>query len=301
MAIAAFIPQIWSARFTSKLRDMLVWGSVMNANYEGEITAAGDTVKIPSSTTSITVSDYTENTDINDAELADGTTQDLVINKKKYFHFYVDDITEAQTRPEVMDDAMREAAFQMANEQDNDYRATVISGFDASRNVNVDVASGGSVGDDAHVTAVLKAFTSRARAMDEANIPQEGRWSIVSPLLKEMLNNWFAISGGSDSVYVPATSEQTLRNGFIGRLLGFDLRVTNKRDTSSTGSGQTRKNYDRYWFGQGTEANTRAEQLVSIEAYRPEKRFGDAVKGLRVYGSKQIHAARLWTASVQNA
>ena len=33
-------------------------------------------------------------------------------------------------------------------------------------------------------------------------------------------------------------------------------------------------------------ATTFAEQIVSTEAYRMEKRFADAVKGLHVYGAK---------------
>ena len=40
-------------------------------------------------------------------------------------------------------------------------------------------------------------------------------------------------------------------------------------------------------------ACTYAEQIVSTEAYRPEKRFADAVKGLHVYGAKVVDAKRL--------
>lgn len=31
-----------------------------------------------------------------------------------------------------------------------------------------------------------------------------------------------------------------------------------------------------------------AEQIVKVEAFRPEKRFSDAVKGLHVYGAKLV-------------
>ena len=293
MALSDFVPQIWSARFTTKLRDALVWGSVMNANYEGEIQAAGDTVKIPTSTTTITVRDYTESTDIADAQEANGTTQDLLIDKQKYFHFYVDDIHEAQTRPELMDDAMGEAAFQMANQQDDDYATTIQSAYDVSRNTAVSVAM--NAADNGYDIALLQAFTATAKSMDEANVPQEDRWAIVSPFLKERLTNRFAIQGNSAGVYIPATSEQSLRNGFIGNLFGFRLLSTNKVQKINIATNP----HDRFYLGQGTGANTRAEQLVSIEAYRPEKRFGDAVKGLRVYGSKNVHANRIWTISAR--
>ena len=32
-----------------------------------------------------------------------------------------------------------------------------------------------------------------------------------------------------------------------------------------------------------------AEQLSEINAYRPEKRFADAVKGLHLYGAKVVY------------
>ena len=36
-----------------------------------------------------------------------------------------------------------------------------------------------------------------------------------------------------------------------------------------------------------------AEQLSEIDAYRPEKRFADAVKGLHLYGAKVVHPAEM--------
>ena len=36
-----------------------------------------------------------------------------------------------------------------------------------------------------------------------------------------------------------------------------------------------------------------AEQLSEIEAYRPEKRFADAVKGLHLYGAKVVYPNEL--------
>jgi hypothetical protein len=41
-----------------------------------------------------------------------------------------------------------------------------------------------------------------------------------------------------------------------------------------------------------------AEQILEVVAYRPEKRFGDAVKGLHVYGTKVIRPAAIVTADV---
>ena len=40
-------------------------------------------------------------------------------------------------------------------------------------------------------------------------------------------------------------------------------------------------------------ATTYAEQILDLQTYKPEKLFGDAVKGLHVYGSKVVRATAL--------
>lgn len=67
MAITTFIPTIWSARLLAHLDNSHVATSFVNRNYEGEITAQGDRVKI-NSIGDITIGDYTKNTDMADPE-----------------------------------------------------------------------------------------------------------------------------------------------------------------------------------------------------------------------------------------
>jgi hypothetical protein len=47
-----------------------------------------------------------------------------------------------------------------------------------------------------------------------------------------------------------------------------------------------------------TRAIAFAEQLSEIEAYRPEKRFADAVKGLHLYGAKVVYPEEMVTIDV---
>jgi hypothetical protein len=42
-----------------------------------------------------------------------------------------------------------------------------------------------------------------------------------------------------------------------------------------------------------TRAIAFAEQLSEIDAYRPEKRFADAVKGLHLYGAKLVYPSEM--------
>jgi hypothetical protein len=40
-------------------------------------------------------------------------------------------------------------------------------------------------------------------------------------------------------------------------------------------------------------ATTLAEQISSVEAYRPQDSFGDAIKGLHLYGSRVVRPEAL--------
>ena len=72
MSVQNFIPALWSARLIEFLRKNLVYVNLCNRNWEGEIKAYGDTVKIGQIGIP-TVKDYTKNQDIDDAEDVDGT------------------------------------------------------------------------------------------------------------------------------------------------------------------------------------------------------------------------------------
>ena len=58
MAVTQWIPDVWAARFVSTLRASLVYEMFVNRNYRGNITMAGDTVKVPLWSKSFTVRDY---------------------------------------------------------------------------------------------------------------------------------------------------------------------------------------------------------------------------------------------------
>ena len=298
-----FVPNVWAARFVSRLMEALTWGTLVNRNYEGAIQAAGDTVKVPVPATSITVRDYSIDTDIADAELADGSTVDMSVDKQKYYHFYVDDIDRAQSQPNIMDDAMRWAAYQMALQVDNDIRSEVNEAWNIGRRVAAitDALSPAST----WVPKFIEALAKATRVFDEANI-RGPQWAVVPPSVVEALTVYYATTQASGSIFVPATAEQALRNGFSGSLLGWQLYVTNQvpqGDTRASGTatkaGQAAD--QRVYLGRGNEAITFANQISESEAYRPEKRFGDAVKGLMVYGVKTVLPARLRFLDIKKA
>ena len=83
-------------------------------------------------------------------------------------------------------------------------------------------------------------------------------------------------------------AEGILRTGLGAQAAGFDIYLSNNCVSANVSDKTT------YTITGGVDAAaTYAEQIVSTEAYRPEKRFADAVKGLHVYGAKVVDKAQI--------
>ena len=280
MAKAEFIPTVWSARFLDILDRTNVWSSVANRNYEGEISAFGDRVKIPGFTTQIQVGDYVRDTPITAApQTTDGETQELVIDQSKFFRFFVDSLDAAQSRPDLMDAAMSRAAVAISQVKDDFYAGLVNAAHADARSMRITTARHS----DGWGKSFIEAVNETAEAMDLQNIPEDGRWIILGPRALRGFERYL-LTGAVGDAFRPATSDEALRNGFVGRLLNFDLRKTTNVPSLAVSS----VNYDRNWVGQGTGNLTIGDQVERLVPYEPENLFGDAVKGLYGYGGKLI-------------
>ena len=83
-------------------------------------------------------------------------------------------------------------------------------------------------------------------------------------------------------------NSEAFENGQIGTLFGAKVFVSNNICTYIEESEVLYNCMVR-----SKRAIAFAEQLSEIEAYRPEKRFSDAVKGLHLYGAKVIYPHEL--------
>lgn len=278
MAIENFIPTLWSARILQNLHKSLVFGQagVINRDYEGEIRNVGDSVKI-NAIGSITVGSYTKNSDINDPEDITGAGTTLLIDQANYFNFQVDDIDRVQARPDVMSEAMREAGYALKDELDGDL-AALWSQVSADNFIGTNGSPKTDMGTAGYP---LNYLLQLATILDQNNVPTDGRWVIIPPWVKELLLK------GDTRILNPGTpqAEMRLANGNIGRIAGFDVLVSNNVVNTSDDNYKIMAGHPMAW--------TLAEQIVKVEAYRMEKRFADAVKGLHVYGCKVIRPSAM--------
>lgn len=264
MAVTNFIPALWSARLLANLQANHVYANVVNRDYEGEIKSMGDRVKI-NSIGSVTIGDYT-GADITGAEDLNGSGQELVIDKAKYFNFQVDDVDNAQSNPKLMDAGMGQAGFNLADAFDKEIAKAYLQ-------------AGLTMGDDTTPIALTKenvydTIVDAGVKLDEANASKQGRFVVIPSFAHGLLLK------SAEFVKASALGDDVVTNGLVGRVAGFDVYVSNNvPNTAGT----------KYKALAGSrQAISVAEQIISVEAYRPEKKFADAVKGLHVFGIKVV-------------
>lgn len=268
MSLSNFIPQVWSGTMLRYLDKTLVFAQpgVVNRDYEGDITGMGDTVKI-NQVGPITIGNYTRNTDITAPETLTSSQTTLLIDQAKFFNFQIDDLDQAQTNPKVMETAMQRAAYAVAEVVDQFVAGLMAAGVAAGNNL-------GSVSDLGTPTNAYLHLVALGVALDEANVPIEGRWAVIPP--------WYHGLLLQDQRFVGAgslASDAALLSGQVGEAAGFRILKSNNVVNDGTD----------YQIVAGVDAGTSfAQQVVDVIAYQPEKRFADAVKGLNVYGAKVV-------------
>lgn len=279
MAINNFIPAVWSAQLLTALAKSLVYANLANRDYEGEIKAYGDQVKI-NSLGDVSVGLYTKNSNISAAETLTDAQRILLIDQARYFNFQIDDVDQAQQHPKVMQEAMSRAAYALADVADQ-HIAGLYTEISAGNALGTDVAP--KVVSVAAATGVVPAYemlVDLAVTLTEANVPSTGRWVVLPP--------WYHGLLLKDSRFISAGTAKTdsvLANGFVGRAAGFDIYESNNVPNTNGALYKVIAGY--------SGALSYAEQILDVEAYRPELRFADAVKGLHVYGAKVVRPTGL--------
>lgn len=282
MAVVNFVPDIWSARILTALSRNSVAAGIVNRDYEGDIKGGGDSVKI-TNFVDPTIGNYTAHADITVAEITDAT-QSLLINQQKYFAFELDDLERAQSvnGGAVMAEATKRAAYGLKNTLDSFLLTTLAAGASAAAPDHQVAEATISTPADAYV-----ALVNWGVLLDQADVPEEDRFAVVSPAFHGLLLKDDRFVKAGDDI-----SAATRLNGRVGEAAGLSIHKSNNLPAGpGVGAGTS-------MIAGYRGACTLAEQIVSVEAARMEKRFADMVKGLHVYGAKVTRPTGLVVADV---
>lgn len=290
MSVDNFIPTWWSANVIAPLRKTAVFTSpyVVNRNWEGEIKAGGDTVKI-CQIGDVTVADYAKNSTAITYAALESAGQLLKVDQAKYFSFVVDSIDRAQAKGDISMLGLEQASYKLKDAQDQ-YVAGLYAQAGLTTNLGTTASPLAITAADSATsyTGVLELFSLITEALDNANVPEEGRFVVIPPALKRKLVMKSVVGFTSTSV-----QQEAVAMGKVQNALGFNILTSNNVANVGTAASPKYK-----VLAGSTSAITFADQIVEIETLKISGQFGDAVRGLMVYGAKVVQADALACATV---
>jgi hypothetical protein len=310
----AFIPTLWSGKLLAKFYQNTMLSEVTNTDYEGELKNQGDTVRIRLAP-SISISDYTVGQNLT-YEVPTPIFQDMQVNKGKYFGVQVNDVLAYQSDMNLMNMFTEDAAKQLKIAIENEvfFNSFVTEGpaaanegatagkISAAYNLGSDIAPV----DQATPENVLKAILRMSTVLDEQNVPEDGRFLIISPFDRHLL-----MQSNIAQAYFTGDNQSTIRSGKIGMLDRFTVYVSNLLPKGAAGKalvagltdpatgGAVANAKARRTMIAGTKAATSFAMTINkTEPLRNQTDFGDIVRGLAVYGRKVVKPEALVVAQV---
>jgi hypothetical protein len=302
------IPEIWSGKLLEKFYASTVLAAISNTAYEGEIKNQGDTVHIRTKPT-ITINDYLADGGIV-VERPSSNIIDLLINKGKYFATILDDVMETQSDINLMGVWSDDAAQQMKIKIDADVllgllgqcdaanRGATAGKISASLNLGITgtplplVPNQASPPVAGQVT-VLQALLRMGLALDEQNIPEEGRWAVIPTWASTMIK-------GSElrQAYLSGDQTSMLRNGRLGMVDRFTIYVSNLLPKGPVTGPPALAAGEWTMYAGHAHGLTFASQVSKVETLRSEFTFGQILRGLQVYGYKVVDGTAITQAIV---
>jgi hypothetical protein len=216
---AAFIPQIWANTALEILRNKVVLAKLVTRDSDVAAFQVGDTLNVPYPG-SMVANDKAANTGVT-LQVPTSTTTSLTLNKHKEASFILEDRFAATANQDVIARYVDAAVIAIAEQIETD-----IWGVASTFTNNV-----GTYGTDLNYAALLQA----SKKLTDNKAPLEGRALVISTKDElairsdSTLQNYFAFA-----------KPETVMNGAIGHLGGFDVYSSQLVPTAGTSPVQTK-------------------------------------------------------------
>lgn len=309
---ARYTPALYSMKVMTLFTEALVLNYIANTDYEGEIKGKGDKVYVRVAPTDMTVGDYTVNTNIS-YEVPGKDSRVLNIDQAKYVAFKVDDVDEAQADIGLMGMFADRGALSLKRQieravltyiSDKAYAPSAGDGWDVASSGNKGITAGkvsasydlGVSGNPLQIHKTLDnaldVLVDIGSVMDEAEMPEEGRWCLLPTWVTNLLKK-----GDLKRADVTGDGTGVVRTGVIGEINNLTLYRCNTLRKVTDGT-TTRP---AYYINAGVkDAITFASQLTKTETLPNPNQFGQLWRSLMVYGREVIMPEALVTVYAEN-
>lgn len=264
MSYNNFKPTIWSAHIQHELPKFTVFEQDCDYQFEGEA-KKGEKVKILG-VGRPTIGDYTGQP-IGNPETVDDTSVYLEISQAKYFNYAVDDIDKAQAKEGLMPALMEETTRAQAELRDS-YIASLVKDA-GGKSSQLTIAT-----DEDAIAAVDAAF----EYLWNNGVSDKDKVTMYLP-------PWFYLKFKKALSELSTNNPDYIKHGVVGMYNNAVVKMTN--------NGYKAGGYDHIMI-KTSKAIAFASGIDKVEAYRPEKLFSDAVKGLNTYGGKTVRPKEMY-------
>ena len=273
-----FIPSVWAEGIDRELERLCVFAEDCNTKYEGSVKKKGESVTIlgVGKPTIKRLARNAAGNDIEDPEEIEDTSVIMYINQVAYFNYMIGDIDKAQAVGGVMDALSQETSEGLANEVDTYIASMVVDTnvkklFDEATKVSVDNVL------DVLDGAIQKLYENDVKPTTEIVVT-------ISPRFYTLYKR----------AYIKADTDNSgiLKNGKVGMYGNVKVKMSNNVHKDG--------DFDNIMM-RTKRAIAFAKPLTHTEAYRPEKKFADAVKGFILFDAKVVRPKEIININVKYA
>lgn len=268
----------------------LVAMEVASTRLSSELGKGGDIVQIPRFG-DLSVQTYTPGTTIS-ATAQDWAYDSLVVSTMKHVTFYRDDAEALMVNLEVARELATEAAYRLKDAIDTHVLANITGadGFTAADTVDV-LGSGSNANPVSASTAnIINIFSGARKVLRQRNVEENGDWcAVVSPTVASYIETKAANVGFN-------VADATLRNGYAGDFMGFQVYVSNNLPTGKmtaiapgaggvTATGLSATTGKSLYFGRKGMIDLVLKKEPTLEIRKKDDMLGANFITWTVYGS----------------
>ena len=278
MAFSNFIPSVWSESINRELARACVFMEDCNRQYEGDVSAMGDSVHIlgVGKPTIKSLDRASASGSIDSPEEISDTSVILNIDQIRYFNYMVGDIDKAQAIGGVMDILSQETSQALANEMDKYIAAMALDSGVAKLTESATLVTKDNV---------LDILDNAIEALQENDVNMGAGITVtVTPRFYKLFKQAYTDKSTSNDTY--------LVNGKVAMYGNVTVKLSNNVAKSENGA------VDNIMI-RSNKAIAFVNPLTHTEAYRPEKSFADAVKGYVLFDGKVVRPKEIINVNVK--
>ena len=286
MAYANFKPTIWSKKIQMDLDKFMVWKDICNTKFQGEV-GRGKTVKIVG-IGKPTVRTYTPGTAINTPETPSDRAMNLLVDQYKYTNFMVDDVDDAQAHVDIMEYLMKGSASALAETADTFIATTIgtttVAASAGGKGYNATTGAAEIPLENVSSSTAITTAKAAKKVIDDAFVALWNQGVKTGKDTYIVVSPWFYSEFKNDLTEILTNNVDMVNKGIFGMYNGCPVKMSNNLYNDGT---------DDYVIVCTKDAVAFADGIESVEPYRPETLFSDAVKVLHTYGAKVVRAEQV--------